>query len=332
MSLAIPELVAMLADGRFHTGDDLGQHFGVSKTIIWRDIGKLAGLGLDVHSVRGKGYRLSEPLTLLSEKDILSAFAAAGGGRLHALELLHTIDSTNSHAMRLLQANALSLPAGLSWVCLAEQQTAGRGRRGREWISPFGANLYMTLVRTFGGGAHMLDGLSLVTGLALLEALMQYGVKGLGLKWPNDLLCNGEKLAGILVEITGDVTGSFQVVIGIGVNLVSKPTAMQSVAQPWTALNVQGVDSTLRNRLAGSILQHLVVSLDEFEQHGFDRFRERWQKFDVSRDQELELLTASGSITGKSLGVDEKGALVLHTDAGVKTFHGGEVSLRKAPA
>jgi BirA family biotin operon repressor/biotin-[acetyl-CoA-carboxylase] ligase len=330
MSLSIPELVAMLADGRFHTGDDLGKHFGVSKTIVWREIGKLAELGLDVHSVRGKGYRLSEPLTLLNTDDIMAAFTKTASRKLHALELLHTIDSTNSHAMRLLQANALALPVGTSWVCLAEQQTAGRGRRGREWVSPFGCNLYMTLVRTFGGGAHMLDGLSLVTGLALLEALQRHDVKELGLKWPNDLLCKGEKLAGILVEITGDVTGSFQVVIGIGVNLVSRPSAMQTVAQPWTALDRQGVDRSVRNRLAGSILQNLVSSLDEFELNGFAGFRDRWHTHDVSRNRDLELLTASGSITGKSLGVDEKGALVLHTDTGIQTFHGGEVSLRKA--
>jgi BirA family biotin operon repressor/biotin-[acetyl-CoA-carboxylase] ligase len=332
MSLSIPELVAMLADGRFHTGDALGQHFGVSKTIIWREIGKLSALGLDVHSVRGKGYRLSEPLTLLNDQDIRAGLPASTQAGLHAIELLHTIDSTNSHAMRLLQTNALVLNAGQSWVCLAEQQTAGRGRRGREWVSPFGANLYMTVVRSFSGGAHMLDGLSLVTGLALVEALQQCGVSGLGLKWPNDLLFGNEKLAGILVEITGDVTGSFQVVIGIGVNLVSKPAAMQSVSQPWTALEVLGVDRSIRNRLAGAILQHLLCSLDQFEQHGFGIFRERWHAFDVSRDRDLELLTAAGSVFGRSLGVDEKGALVLHTDNGVETFHGGEVSLRRMPA
>ena len=332
MSLFIPELVSMLADGRFHTGDELGKHFGVSKTIVWREMRKLAGLGLDVHSVRGKGYRLSTPLTLLDSTAIRNAIPASTREKLQHIELLHTVDSTNTHAMRLLQTNALVLAPGQSWVCLAEQQTAGKGRRGREWVSPFGTNICLTLVRSFNSGAHMLDGLSLVTGLALLDALQQHGVKGLGLKWPNDLLCMGEKLAGILVEISGDVTSSFQVVIGAGVNLANKPADMQSVQQAWTSLDKHGVDISSRNSVVAAMVHHLTQSLDRFEQAGFEAFRERWQGFDVSLGRELELVTAMGAVVGRSLGVDEKGALVLHTDDGVRTFHGGEVSLRKATA
>lgn len=330
MSISAEVLVSILADGRFHTGDELGHYFGVSKTIIWREINCLSELGLDVHCVRGKGYRLSTPLTLLDAGTIQAELSPHGCSLLQGLEILHTVDSTNSHAIRLLQENSLRLKTGCSWICLSERQTAGKGRRGRNWISPFGNNIYLTVVKSFSRGVGSLDGLSLVAGLALVETLSETGIVGLGLKWPNDVMCLNMKLAGILVEITGDVLGNFQVVIGMGVNVMVSPAVMEEVEQPWTALTRHGFEPSQRNRLTGMLISRLLETLDQFEQDGFTPFRGRWEQFDINRGKELELLNASDVIRGRCMGIDGKGALVLQTESGIKSFHGGEVSLREA--
>src|SRR5690606_4227607 len=224
-------------DGRFHTGDELGLRFGVTRAAIWKAVRKVSGSGLEVHSVRGKGYRLSEALTLLDAQQIRQQLSQNSRSAIHELELLSCVDSTNAHALRRIQAGSLDLPPAGTYVCLAEMQTAGKGRRGREWVSPFGHNLYLTLVREFDSGASGLDGLSLVAGISLVKALQTWGFTGLALKWPNDLLWQGHKLGGILIEITGDVTGTCQVVIGMGLNLKQNPATMTAVDQPWATLS-----------------------------------------------------------------------------------------------
>lgn len=331
MSLSTPALVAALADGRFHTGEELGQSFGVSKAAIWKALKKLGEINLDVHSVRGKGYRLSEPLSLLNSAQILAQLPQSRREQLGGLEILHTIDSTNAHALRRVQSGELDLSAGKCWVCLSESQTAGKGRRGREWVSPFGHNLYLSLVREFSNGAAALDGLSLVIGLALVTALDEKGYKGLQLKWPNDVLLDGRKLAGILLEVSGDITGLCHVVIGVGLNLRSNPAVMQSVTQPWIALDQAGYQERKRNELTGAILNKILTALHMFEHSGFSMFIKKWQEYDVTFGKDVVLHMASGVVTGSGLGVNQSGALLLETADGVKTFHGGEVSLRLNP-
>lgn len=329
MSLGTPELVAALADGRFHTGDELGARFGVSKAAVWKSIRKLQDLRLDVHSVRGKGYRLSDPLCLLSREQILAQLPAARREQLSGLEILHSIDSTNSHAMRQVQAGTLELGAGRCWLCLAETQSAGKGRRGRQWVSPFGHNLYLSLVREFSNGAAALDGLSLVVGLALVTALRDLGFQGLQLKWPNDVLLDGRKLAGVLLEMSGDPSGLCHVVIGIGLNLRSEQESMAAIDQPWVALDQAGYRSDKRNVLVGAVLNKLLTALQMFERSGFAPFMARWQEFDCTFGRDIALLTAAGAVRGRGLGVNQSGALLLETpDGAVQRFHGGEVSLR----
>jgi BirA family biotin operon repressor/biotin-[acetyl-CoA-carboxylase] ligase len=331
MTLSTPALIAALADGRFHTGDALGAQFGVSKAAIWKAIRKLAEHQLDVHSVRGKGYRLSEPLCLLSAPQILARLPQSRREQLSDIELLHSVDSTNSHALRRVQAGTLDLAAGRCWACLAESQTAGKGRRGREWVSPFGHNLYLSVVREFNNGATALDGLSLVVGLAVVTALVDLGYSGLQLKWPNDVLLDGRKLAGILLEVSGDVTGLCHVVIGVGLNLRSNNSAMATVEQPWAALDQAGFQRAKRNELVGTILNKLLTALQMFEHSGFAPFMAKWQEFDCTYGRDIALLTAAGAVHGTGLGVNEGGALLLQTaDGSTQRFHGGEVSLRFA--
>lgn len=332
MTLSAPDLITALADGRFHTGDELGERFAVSKAAIWKAMRKLAEFNLDVHSVRGKGYRLAEPLCLLDSPLILAQLPPLRREQLIDIEILHSIDSTNSHAMRRIQSGELDLAAGRCWACMAESQTAGKGRRGREWVSPFGHNIYLSVVREFSNGAAALDGLSLVIGLAVVTALVEKGYRGLALKWPNDVLLDGRKLAGILLEVSGDVTGLCHVVIGIGLNLRSNPAAMASVEQPWVALDQAGFQRPKRNELVGAILNQVLTCLHIFEQSGFAPFVNKWREYDCTFGRDIALLTANGAVHGKGLGVNQGGALMLETaDGRVQRFHGGEVSLRFGP-
>lgn len=343
MSLTPTALIAALADGRFHTGELLGERFGVSKAAIWKALKKLDEFGVDVHSVRGKGYRLSEPLTLLNAAHIESNIAPARRAELGGIEVLQRVDSTNSHVLRAVQDGTLTLggvlqhgmPHGTPTLSqarchatFAESQTAGKGRRGRSWVSPYGHNLYLSLVRAYNHGAGALDGLSLVVGVALVGALADLGYRGLRLKWPNDVLLGERKLAGILLEISGDLSGLCHVVIGVGLNLKSAPAAMAEVDQPWAALDQLGYRHTQRNVVAGALLNKLLTALQMFEQAGFAPFMERWKEYDLTCGRELALHTPLETVQGIGQGVNESGALLLATEQGLRTFHGGEVSLR----
>jgi BirA family biotin operon repressor/biotin-[acetyl-CoA-carboxylase] ligase len=328
MSCTTFELVAVLADGKFHSGDELGQQFGVTRSAIWKAVKKLSEIGLEIHSIRGKGYRLSEPLTLLDESAFLANLSANNKGKISELEVLECVDSTNSHTLRRIQNRSLQLEPGQAYLCLAEMQTAGKGRRGRRWVSPFGHNLYLTLVQVYEKGASGLEGLSLVVGLALVKALHSSGFSGLGLKWPNDVLWKNKKLAGILIEINGDIAGTCQVVIGVGLNLKQNEDIMREVSQPWTSLAELGFEQIQRNRLLGRILDFQLSALESFGAKGFASFVPEWRLHDVTIGKKLELITAMGSLTGVGEGVDLNGALILRTEQGIRKFHGGEISLR----
>jgi BirA family biotin operon repressor/biotin-[acetyl-CoA-carboxylase] ligase len=328
MQLTSPDLIAALADGRFHTGDELGQQFGVTRAAIWKAARKLSEFDLEVHSVRGKGYRLSEPLVLLDRNAITASLSVSNHGRVRELEILPLVDSTNLHALRRAQQRSLALGPGQVYVCMAEMQTAGKGRRGRQWVSPFGHNLYLSVLREFNSGASSLEGLSLVIGIALVNALQEWGFGGLGLKWPNDVLWNERKLAGILIEISGDVAGTCQVVIGLGLNLKLKTDNMRDVEQPWAALSQLGFVQRDRNRLFGRILDRVMTALERFQTTGFGAFADDWNRLDISAGRHVELSSAAGAVTGLGLGVDASGALLLDTASGVRRFQGGEVSLR----
>ena len=331
MSCTNFEIIAFLADGKFHAGDDLGQHFGVTRSAIWKAVKKLAEIGLEIHSVRGKGYRLHEAITLLDEKSFLKNLSTDNRKKIKELEVLGCIDSTNSHTLRRIRDGSLELSPGQTYLCLAEMQTAGRGRRGRSWISPFGHNLYLSMVQVYEGGAAGLEGLSLVVGLGLVKALESYGYAGLGLKWPNDLLWQGKKLGGILIEINGDFTGACQVVIGLGLNLKHNEQSIQSISQPCTSLAELGFDQLQRNFLLGKILDCQLDALAQFKSSGFASFAPEWHLHDVTAGKKLELSTGGGSIIGIGEGVDDTGALVLRTELGIRRFHGGEISLRTFP-
>ncbi|MDT8399527.1 MAG: bifunctional biotin--[acetyl-CoA-carboxylase] ligase/biotin operon repressor BirA [Pseudomonadales bacterium] len=323
-------LLRLLADGDFHSGDILGQRLGVSRAAIWKGVRAIRNAGLEVHSRRGRGYCLQTSLELLDRELLLGQLSESSRKCLAGLELLISVDSTNTHCMKRIQAGEADLDAGEVYVCVAEQQTAGRGRRGRQWISPFGHNLYLSMIRAFDSGAAGLEGLSLVTGIALVRALRECGVSELAVKWPNDVLLRQAKIAGILLEMSGDVSGRCQVVFGIGLNIDHSfsGTRMQAVDQPWADLASCMPVANLRNRVGGRIIDHLIQVLGQFEEQGFRAFRDEWQSLHAYQDQPVEISNAAGITRGLARGVTDKGAFQVETEGGSQIFNGGEVSIR----
>jgi len=315
-------LIELLADGEFHGGDELGAQLSVSRAAVWKQVQKLEQLGLEVLSVKGRGYRLSTPLELLQEDSIRSQLLPEAQPLLRDLQVLEHTTSTNDVASSL----SAKIP-GSGRVILAEQQTAGRGRRGRQWVSPFGCNLYLSCIWEFFQGAAALEGLSLATGVAVVNAFESLGIQGAKLKWPNDILIGNAKVSGILLEMTGDPSGRCQVVVGVGVNHKLPPAAATSIDQAWT--RIEDVRPGLsRNRLAAKVISMLLIMLDRFQHQGFSAFREQWEARDQYRGAEVIIRTGAEDLVGIADGVDATGGLRLLTPQGPQIIKGGEMSLR----
>lgn len=319
------QLIRHLADGRFHSGEALAQSLGISRAAVWKHLKGLRELlEMDIHAVSGRGYRLSRPLELLESGRILDALSPEAHSRLDALEIHVSIDSTNAH---LLKQSAAGLPSGQ--VCLAEQQTAGRGRRGRHWISPFGSNIYLSVLWRYPLAPVELSGLSLAAGLAIVRALACHGVVGVGLKWPNDILWQGRKLAGLLLEVTGESEGPSQVVLGVGLNTNLSRRQAEAIDQPWVDLaSIPQGEKISRNQLAAELVSQLLEALDCFEKYGLSPLLAEWRHYDLYHGKPVQLRMGNRTIEGTHHGIDKTGALLLSNDGDVRAYHAGEVSLR----
>lgn len=321
-------LLPLLADGEFRSGQELADVMGVSRTAVWKQVNRLvAESGIAIESVKGKGYRIPGGIDLLDQAQIIGALDARPRALLTHLDILDCVDSTNAEVLRRAGEGACS---GL--VCSAEQQTAGRGRRGRQWVSPYASNLYLSLLWEFSQGAAALEGLSLAVGVGVARALHACGVPAVQLKWPNDVLYHGAKLGGILLEMTGDAAGSCRVVIGVGLNVAMPQAAAGAIEQAWTDVRtIAPAPHPGRNRLLAALLNELLPLAADFEQAGFARWRDQWQALDAFADAPVVLTTGAGQLQGIASGVDARGALQLDTAAGMQTIYGGEISLRAAP-
>lgn len=317
-------LIRLLADGDYHSGDELGDAMGVSRTAVWKQLKKLESLALPIESVKGKGYCLRGGLDLLNEQRISAQLVPEAASRLRQITLLGNVSSTNEAAMAAAQDGDCT---GCAW--LAERQTAGRGRRGRAWQSPFGRNIYLSLVWGFEEGAASVEGLSLAVGVAARRAIAQCGIDDVMLKWPNDLLHSERKIGGILLEMTGDPAGFCQVVIGIGLNIGMATGQGESIDQPWTDLQAIAPGPVSRNTLVAEMLNALLPLLDEFRMAGFAKYRREWEAADNCRDQPVTVTKIDARIQGVARGVTDSGALCLEVGGDVIRFNAGEVSLRK---
>lgn len=318
----IEQLLTVLSDGCFHSGQDLGKQLGVSRSAVWKQIRQIEASGIEVYSVKGRGYRIPGGLDLLSIEAINTALQPHATHALSGITLDTVIPSTNAKAMQLIYSD------GHGALYLAEQQTAGRGRRGRNWVSPFGSNLCFSLTWQFSKGAAALEGLSLAVGVALVRGLEDLGIKGVEVKWPNDLLWRGRKLAGVLLEMAGDASGDCYVVIGVGINVNMPRSSEDAIDQPWTDLKQIVGQAPSRNQLAAVLMNHLVPVLEQFSEQGFAPLVDEWQQLNAHRNQEVSLHIGQNQRQGVCRGVSSNGALLLDTENGMEEFHGGEVSVR----
>ncbi|KAB0567313.1 bifunctional biotin--[acetyl-CoA-carboxylase] ligase/biotin operon repressor BirA [Pseudomonas palleroniana] len=311
-------LLELLKDGRFHSGEALGAALGVSRSAVWKQLQHLeAELNLPIHKVRGRGYQLASPLAFLNAEEI----AANSGSTVWPVYISDSVDSTNAEALRLVDAGSAA-----PFLVLAEQQTAGRGRRGRKWVSPYAQNLYYSLVLRIEGGLRQLEGLSLVVGLAVMQALREAGVQRAALKWPNDVLVEDKKIAGILLELVGDPADICHVVLGIGINVNMQKAA--DVDQQWTSVQLETGSSVDRNHLVARLGLHLQGYLDRHKSLGFSALQEEWEQNHLWQGRAVSLIAGVNQIDGVVLGIDRQGALRLSVDGVEKTYSGGELSLR----
>lgn len=309
------KLIDILADGEFHSGEQLGETLGMSRAAINKHIQTLKSWGLEVYTVTGKGYSFPAPLQLLNEQEILGQLSQAD------IAVIPVIDSTNQYLLERMH----SLPSGS--VCLAEYQQAGRGRRGRHWFSPFGANLYMSMYWRLEQGPAAAMGLSLVIGIIMAETLRSLGAQDVRVKWPNDIYLHDRKLAGILVELTGKTGDAAQIVMGAGINLAMRTAEAAQINQGWINLQEAGVTIN-RNELAAKLINRLREALPVFEQEGLTPFVTRWAELDNFINRPVKLLIGEREVHGIARGIDNQGGLQLEQDGKIQSWVGGEISLR----
>jgi BirA family biotin operon repressor/biotin-[acetyl-CoA-carboxylase] ligase len=311
-----------LADGEYHSGAALARALDVTRGTIWNAVRVLDAAGLDVQRTRGRGYRLSRGLSML-ERDAILRHAGKAAARL-SVEICGVVDSTNTV---LVQRAAIGAPTGS--VLAAELQSSGRGRMGRAWHANIGGALTFSLLWRFVQGASGLGGLSLAAGVALMRALAQLGAKDPQLKWPNDIVWHGRKVAGMLVEMQGDALGPSTVVIGIGLNIRLSDVLEKRIDQPVTDLETVCSRELDRNAVLGAILGQLVPALEQFAERGFAPMREEWERYHAHQGREVTVRLPSGDTqTGVARGVADDGALLFESGKAVRRLHSGEISLR----
>jgi BirA family biotin operon repressor/biotin-[acetyl-CoA-carboxylase] ligase len=314
-------LLRLLSHEAFRPGPELADALGVSRASVSLALKSATELGIEVQTVKGRGYRLARPLAWLEEASVARQMGAAA--RYFDIKLFDEIDSTNTALMGAAHRGA---PSGM--VYAAERQTAGRGRRGRAWHGELGGTLMCSLLWRFNLGVADLSGLSLAVGVAVARALDRLGVRGARLKWPNDILCAEGKLGGILIELSGDTLGPSAVVIGIGLNVRLSMEARRSLDQAAHDLASLGFQGD-RNTLLAALLVELAELLPAFERHGFAPLAVEWEARHALQNTPAKLLLPNGEqLAGTVLGVATDGALRFADDQGERRVHAGEVSLR----
>ena len=324
MTIEPSALLRSLSAQTYVSGSELAEKLGVTRAAIWKQIETLRALGAPIEASAGEGYRVAWPIEPLDEASIRRRIDPDVLPRIGKIRVEWQIDSTNTALL-----DAAAKGAADMSVVVAEVQSDGRGRRGRQWRSPLGGNVYFSLLRRFHGGMGSLAGLSIVAGIAAVRALRECGVDGVGLKWPNDILVDGKKLAGILVELGGEFLGPCFAVIGIGINVRLPDDA--GIDQPHVDLaSLCDDDPPSRNRIIGKLISQLVASTDVFAAHGFAAFEQDYEAFDVLARAPVRLQTASGICDGVADGVDSRGALRVRHGERLATYDSADVTVRRA--
>ena len=313
-------LITILADGNYHSGESLGEALGVSRAAAWKQIKKLTAVGIEVESVKGRGYRVIGGIDTISQFDVAGRLTVLGS--LVQYDHHECLSSTNTELLALANTEHFHCTAIGS-----DMQSNGRGRRGRQWLSPYAENICLSLGWQFENGAASLEGLSLAVGVVVAKTLHQCGVEAVELKWPNDVLISGRKLAGILLEMSGDPSGACSVVVGIGINVHMK-RQMDDINQPWISCDEAASAPLVRGQLTALLLSNLEIMLTEYSEVGFKKYRNEWLSMHAYQNKQVTVTAGDTVYVGEAMGVDDAGALQVSNKVGVRVFHGGEVSVR----
>ncbi len=316
-------LLRRLADGELHSGEKLAAGIGLTRARVSQLLKQAEHAGFALERVRGRGYRLIDAVPFLDRDAILGALGARAPGL--TIEVVDSIDSTNSELLRRTPGRDVH-----RHLLAAEWQSAGRGRRGRPWTAVAGGSLTFSVGWRFEQGVGSLSALPLVIGVAIVRALDSARLRGVELKWPNDLVHDERKLGGILIELAGDALGPSVVAIGVGINVQLPQSVLRAIAQPVTDLaSIAPVPD--RNSLIADIAAEMTAVLDRYASEGFGAFRAEWLRRHALRNLAVEiLLPDGGAVHGVVAGVDDLGALLLKCDGRRRRFVSGEVSVRRA--
>ncbi|GAB4353190.1 MAG: bifunctional biotin--[acetyl-CoA-carboxylase] ligase/biotin operon repressor BirA [Methylohalobius crimeensis] len=327
---SVEALIQHLADGKFHSGKKLADTLQTSRTTVWKSVQSLQALGLEIQAVKGRGYRLTHPWERLNAEQITASIQVPEACPPPVVEVHDCLNSTNAHLLR-----TASLRPAAS-ICLAEMQTAGRGRLGRNWVSPFGANIYLSLLWRFRRG-ESLGGLSLAVGVETVRVLRKLGLADLRLKWPNDILWQERKLGGILIEAITESQGQCVVVVGLGLNLRLPPGAADAIDQPWVDIRtILGGGASRpdlavpsRNRMAGDLSSRLLALLNAYGSEGLTPWLEDWRRWNCVLGRRVTVDEIGQRYEATAVNVTEEGSLVLRRDDGRRRLlAAGDVRLR----
>ena len=318
-------ILDFLGDGEFHSGEDLANRYSVSRTAIWKQIKNLnALLPMEIKSISGKGYQIEYPISVLNKNKIISSLATDYQTQLGQIDVLLTCKSTNQYLLEMIDQSSVQ-----NRLVVAEMQTEGRGRRGRQWVSPFASNVYMSLLWGLDISIAEMAGLSLVVAIGIAKAMQNMGIKNVKLKWPNDIYVNNKKLSGVLLELRGESNSLCHAVIGMGVNVNMPETFCDRIDQAWTDMQTVLNSDVNRNEVVANILNELIPRLKEFNSEGFKNFMAEWKEYDLLEGKQINLINHLDKTEGIARGVDKYGALLLEKEGKLESIFSGEVSVRE---
>jgi len=321
------QLLNLLADGEFHSGEVLANRLGMSRASVFNALAGVADQGVQLQRIRGRGYRLARPWQRLEQNEVVHWLGS--DIKVFDIEILPQAASSNTLLLQRAGPAVANGGAPSGSVLAVELQSAGRGRMGRTWHSGLGTALTFSLLWRFDCGLNALSGLSLAVGVAVVRALDRLCAQGVQLKWPNDIMTGQGKLAGVLIEAQGDMLGPSAVVIGIGLNCTLPAGLVPQIGQPACALDEICATMPTRNQLLAVLLQELARVLQQFAQDGFAAFREEWERYHINQDMPVRLHMADGqTVNGIARGVSDSGELCMETEQGTRRFNSGEVGVR----
>jgi BirA family biotin operon repressor/biotin-[acetyl-CoA-carboxylase] ligase len=325
------QLLSLLADGQLHSGSELAAELGVTRSAVWKHIRQLESLDLEVAAQAGKGYRLTAPLELLDKFQIANALGEHTRQLCDPPEILWVSESTSDHLLK----KPAPLP-GVAQACLAEYQSSGRGRRGRQWFAPAGHGICLSVAWSFSMSPANLSCLGLAVGVGVLRALRSAGAKKAQLKWPNDIVADGCKLAGILIDVQGEAGGPLYVVVGVGVNyclnhLAEKAVSANGGITPACLTGVAGNDLAGRNQTAALLIDKICAVLDDFSVDGFASLADEWSGADYLAGRLVKVQLDDEVLSGIARGITDDGRLRLEVDGKLHLLVTGDVSVRTEP-